>query len=186
MAIRVKVVNPFTIVLRGAGVSVSDLLEAARKLAKRLQTAIARNFQNMRTFGGNLAGNTAAYDLRKIRQGLSPLRGHATGRLQKAIENVRCWQVRKNGESAVITFSDAPLQGAVHYAEFYAEDKVRFGRIMGVKADWQGDAQKFVDSLGVKGQAQSRRPNPRRRANQLIQAAIAATRRERRTTVEVT
>ena len=185
MALRVQIVNPYTVRVQANDVNPQVLARWVRSLAERLQLAISRNFQNMRTWGGNLRANTARYDLSKIRRGRSPLRGHATGRMQRAIERVRAWRIVPVGGGFDIRWSDKPLYAAVPYAEYYAGRKVVGGRIFGIPPTWLGDIKKFLKDVPTLPSAQARRG----RGSALVQvgAAIrAATRREERTTrVEV-
>lgn len=186
MAIRATVTSNTTIVLRGA--ELPDLRAAGEALAKRLRTAIAINFQNQRTFGGELRPNSQAYTVRKILNGYSPLRGHRTGALQVVMERTRSWFISQRGgraPSVTIRFTDSEIIARLPYVAYFAASKVVGGRIMGVRKSWQKDMNTFLSNFRPSGGSQR---GSRNRGRQLAAAAAlrAATRRnQQRTTVEV-
>lgn len=128
---RVALKSPVRIEITGIVRSRPNAQMAARA-ARALQAEIASAFEKMRTYAGRLKSNSAAYNLRKVFAGLDPRLGHRTGRLQRAIDNVRCWKVLAISGGYAIIFSDAPLFAAVGYAKYYARAKTKTMRIMGV------------------------------------------------------
>lgn len=114
------------------GEKLKDVRAFAKDVAARLQDRIADEFEDERTFKGELKENTDAYTDSKVAAGLDPRRGHRTGALQDALRSARLWQVV--GER--IVFSEGRLMTAIDYATYYAASKARGGKIVGVRKQW--------------------------------------------------
>lgn len=145
-----------TIIVRGFNPECkrSTVVKAAEAYARWMQGQIAALYQAERVVGGKLRGNSAAYNLRKIQRGLDPRRGHATNRLQRALnpKKRRLWEVAVNmsKRTAKIVMKESRLHIAVPYSKFYEDKKAPNQLIMGVQAKWASEAARFFKRCIVK------------------------------------
>lgn len=147
MAIEVKWISAFKIRFTSVETPANILMDIATLVGARLQKMIATEFKKQKTFGGALGANKSSYTSWKLKNRYSPLRGHKTGALQRAIERTRCFTVSRLSANRVeLNFSDDPLRVAIPYAIFYSENKVKRNRIIGIPSSWVRTEQAFVNS----------------------------------------
>lgn len=158
------------------------------RFGRALQDSIAESFAGERVAGSSqLARNTQAWNQRKAEKGLDPRRGHATNRLQRALDGKPLFRVRhivvnKKGLGRVrVEFIEAWLHQRVPYAEYYEEKKVRRRGILAVARQWVDVELRILQAFATEEalrerRAQRRSTNPRKVA---IASRLAPIRRLR-------
>jgi hypothetical protein len=146
------------IVIRG-GREVAGTFAVARRHAATIQQRVSDEFQLAKAYGGALKANSRDYDIWKILNGFDIRRGHKTGQLQEAMEEVQCWRVvPMNAKDVEIRFSDAFLRRLAPYAEFYIAAKTRRGIVMAATTK---DARSLQAELNALERAKGRKDRTR-------------------------
>jgi hypothetical protein len=109
------------------------VMEWLEDVAQLVEERIANDFDRERAGGAALKRNKTSYTERKAMEGLDERRGHATGNLQNELDagGFARFNIMSGGR-ATIAWSDKALFARVDYAEYYAEAKVKGGRILKV------------------------------------------------------
>lgn len=173
--ISVRRINDYTVSITGFDPDKVGAMKArAAEIAEELQGRMAALFEEELTYKGALKANTDPYTEAKISQGYDPRRGHRTGALQEALDTETLWRVTGNKNEVRIVFEEEALYGAVDYATYYAEAKVRGNRILGVKAAWiagiaaELNALKLVKKPRAGRESQTQTRDLARRAVQIV------------------
>ncbi len=144
----IELLTPFDIIITEA----QDIRRARVELASRaLQRRIAIAFEFEQYGGGNLKAPSAEWTLRKIRTGLDPRRGHATGALQRALTEQQLYRISRTTSTYTINFSATRyMQGpAAEYVGFYQRRFANLG-LMFIRKQWLDEFARIV--LGGTGQ----------------------------------
>lgn len=169
MPIRVTVANEETLVATG----LPSEIPAERwrvwldDIAETIEARIAKDFEKERGAGKPLGQVSDEHEQRKAIEGADLRRGHMFGDLQDALDEGGFARVsRVVRERAGIKFDENRLISRVAHAEWYAESKVKGGRLLVVLP---GDAKKAEAFLNA-------------RAREFARGAETRTRRAGRTT----
>lgn len=135
-----------------------------------LQERISDSFANERVAGNSqLKTNTTKWNRFKASHELDPRRGHASNRLQGALDGKRLFHVGAQRRGKVrIEFKPTRLHSRVFYSEFYEDKKVRRKSILVLAHTWVQEAVRIVKEVEaaatMKRSRAKRRRERRRRA----------------------
>lgn len=123
-----------------------------------VESRIAADFQRERGAGKALAANSRAYNERKDFEGLMPERGHATGNLQNELDAGGFYTIGPVSRGrAVVFWKEDALIARVGYAGYYAEAKVKGGRLLVVLPKDAAEAKRYLDDVADDWQRRGRR-----------------------------
>jgi hypothetical protein len=122
--VTVRLEGPSRIVIEGVS-GVRGVGDVIRRELDKIQAAIAEAFETEFAYGGALKKNTPEYERRKVAEGYDPRRGHRTGELQDALNDVKSWQLRRVGTGYHAIINDDKVIQTVWHAEYYIESKTR-------------------------------------------------------------
>lgn len=144
--------------------------DALDKMGLELQEQISDSFANERVAGNSqLKTNTPRWNRFKALHELDSRRGHASGRLQDALDARRLFHIGPQRKGKVrITFLESRLHSRVFYSEFYEDKKVRRKGILVLAKTWVQEAVRIIREVEaaatMKRKRAQRRGERRRRA----------------------
>lgn len=127
-------------------------------VAEIVESRIAADFARERGAGRALVGNSRAYNERKAFEGLMAERGHATGNLQNELDAGGFYRIGPVSRGrAVLFWREDDLAARVDYAGYYAEAKVRGGKLLVVLAKDATEAARYLADVADDWETRQRR-----------------------------
>ena len=130
---KVTLLSPFRIFIMDAeNVSAAKVEIAARALQRTISIA----FEFEQYAGGDLRAPSDKWTMYKIKHGLDPRRGHASGDLQRALYSQRLFRITRTKSTYTVTFSIDNITGPA--AEYAREYQKRFAAkgLLSIKPGW--------------------------------------------------
>lgn len=147
MSVRATVLNKDRLVIHvPADTPLTLMRQWGEDVAEIVDARIAKDFENERGAGKALAGVTVEHEQRKARDGLMLEKGHMYGDLQDALDSGGFWRVIVRRGRIDITWREGDLQNAVPHAGYYAEQKVRGGKLLIVLKKDAATAQRYINA----------------------------------------
>ena len=130
---KVTLLSPFQIFITNAEKVSPAKVEIA---ARALQRTMAIAFEYEQYGGGDLKAPSDKWTMYKIKHGLDPRRGHASGDLQRALYSQRLFTIRRTKSTYTVMFSIDNITGPA--AEYAREYQKRFASkgLLYVKKSW--------------------------------------------------